>query len=396
MDAGLIMIALGAVLLIGMAADEIGHRTRLPRVTLLMLIGFAAGKSGFDVLPDDFMEWADFLAKIALGMVAFLLGGRLTRKTLSENGPAILVVSISVVAVTTLIVSAGLFIAGVPAGIALMLGAIATATAPAATQDVVTQLKAEGPFTDRLLGIVAVDDLWGIIIFAIMMVVAGGMINGAPVEGAFLEAIREIAGAAAVGIAVGLPAAWLTGRINPGDPTQAEALGVVFLTTGIAVWLGVSFLLAGIVAGAIVANLARHHNRPFHEVEHIEWPFMVLFFVLAGASFELADLAEIGIVGGGYIVLRFVSRIAGGAIGSALAGLPAIEKRWLGLALMPQAGVAIGMALVASETLPALDGELLTIVIGTTIVFELIGPLMTQMALFRAGEAAPADIGKAR
>lgn len=387
MDAGLIMIALGAVLLIGMAADEIGHRTRLPRVTLLMLVGFAAGKSGFDILPEPVMAWADFLAMVALGMVAFLLGGRLTGEKLVAGGSSILIVSLSVVAVTTIIVAGGFALLGFPMVVALVLASIATATDPAAVKDVVQQTGATGPFTDRLLGIVAVDDLWGILIFAVMLVAAGTM-NGLTLDSVVFDAFIEIFGAAALGAFVGLPAAWLTGRISPGDPTQAEALGVVFLTTGLALWLGVSFLLAGIVAGAIVANLARHHARPFHEVEHIEWPFMIFFFVLAGATLESESLAGIGYAGGAYIVLRILSRLVGGAFGSKLAGLRMCERRWLGPALLPQAGVAIGMALVAEEQFPDLEVSLLTVAVGTTIIFELVGPILTQEAFYRTGEAS--------
>ncbi|NRG19970.1 cation:proton antiporter [Rhizobiales bacterium] len=393
MDAGLIMIALGAVLLVGMAADEIGHRTRLPRVTLLMLVGFVAGKTGLDVLPEPIMAWADFLAKVALGMVAFLLGGRLTREKLFTGGPSILVVSLAVVAITTAIVAGGFALLGFHAIVALVLAAIATATDPAAVKDVVQQTGARGPFTDRVLGIVAVDDLWGILIFAVMLIVAGTL-NGVTLDSVISDAFTEIFGAVALGVAVGLPAAWLTGRISPGDPTQAEALGVVFLTTGLAIWLGVSFLLAGIVAGAVVANLARHHSRPFHEVEHIEWPFMIFFFVLAGATLESERLADIGVAGAAYIGLRIISRLAGGAFGAKLAGLGALERQWLGPALLPQAGVAIGMALVAEEQFPDLELSLLTVAVSTTIVFELIGPILTQEAFYRTGEAPKPGAGE--
>ncbi len=384
------MIALGVMLLFGMVADEIGHRTRLPRVTLLIIVGFVAGPSGFDALPGGLLNWSDFLANLALSVVAFLLGGRLTAKSLAKNGTAILILSVTVVVVTAVVVTSGFIAFGVPLGMAMVLAAMATATDPAATQDVVHQAAADGPFTDRLLGIVAVDDLWGILVFALVLV-AANTVDGTAVEGAFSRALWEILGAVGLGVAVGLPAAWLTGRISPGDPTLSEALGVVFLTTGLAIWFHVSFLLAGIVAGSVVANFARHHARPFHEVEHIEWPFMILFFMLAGASLDTGDLGAVSFVAVLYLVLRIVARLMGGSIGGWLAGYPVTERRWVGAALMPQAGVAIGMALVAGEQLPNYGGELLTVAIATTVVFELIGPVLTQIALQKVGEAGNAD-----
>lgn len=380
-----LFLALGGLLLIGLVADQIGRRAHIPRVTLLILFGFAAGSSGFDILPDAFREWYEFLATIALTMVAFLLGGKLSLAALRKNGKAILIVSLAVVGVTVLVVGAGLLVVGTSAIMALLLAGIATATAPAATQDVVRQAAAEGPFTDTLLGIVAIDDAWGLIIFSFMLVLAKAIVG----DGSYSilsNSLWEIGGAVGIGVAVGLPAAALTGRLQDGEPIQAEALGIVFLCAGFAIWLEVSFLLAGMIAGATVVNLAEHHNRPFHEIEHIEWPFMILFFVLAGASFQHASLQLIGVVGLAYIFLRTVSRIAGGWVGGQLAGMPRRHQKWIGAALIPQAGVALGMALIAGNYLPQIKDTLLTTVIGTTIVFEIAGPIVTQIALSQVGE----------
>ncbi|MGI9522157.1 MAG: cation:proton antiporter [Hyphomicrobiaceae bacterium] len=381
-----ILLALGGLLLVGLVADQIGRRTKLPRVTLLLLFGFAAGQSGFDMLPDDFREWYDFLATVALTMVAFLLGGKLSRETLQENGKAILIISLSVVVVTVLIVGTGLLLIGAPFLMALLLAGLATATAPAATQDVVRQTGAKGPFRDTLLGVVAIDDAWGLIIFSLILVVAKAMLGDGSLS-IVSNTLWEIGGAAIIGLGIGLPAAYLTGRLQDGEPIQAEALGIVFLCAGFSIWFEVSFLLAGMVAGATIVNLARHHNRPFHEIEHIEWPFMILFFVLAGALFDLESLQLIGVVGFAYIVLRTFARFLGGWVGASLAGAPKLYQTWIGAALIPQAGVALGMALIAGNYLPQIKEVLLVTVIGTTVVFELIGPILTQIALRQVGEA---------
>jgi Kef-type K+ transport system membrane component KefB len=382
-----IFLALGALLLAGLAADEIGRRTRLPRVTLLILFGFAAGTSGLDLLPHAFQEWYDTLAIVALTMVAFLLGGKLSLETLRRNGKAILIVSLSVVTLTMVIVGAGLMAVGSSVIMALLLAGIATATAPAATQDVVKQTAAQGPFTDTLIGVVAIDDAWGLIAFSLVLVLAKAILGDGQVA-ILANSLWEIGGALGVGLLVGLPAAVLTGRLQDGEPIQAEALGIVFLCAGLAIWLEVSFLLAGMVAGATVVNLAEHHNRPFHEIEHIEWPFMILFFVLAGASFHFSSLQLIGIVGIAYIVLRIVSRVLGGWVGGRLSGMPRAHCNWIGVALIPQAGVALGMALIAGNNIPEVKEVLLTTVVGTTVVFEIIGPVMTQFSLNRVGEVA--------
>ncbi|MEP0232261.1 cation:proton antiporter [Roseibium sp.] len=385
MDHALTFIGLGLLLLVGMAADEIGHRTRLPRVTLLILCGVAAGPSGFDLFPETFFALYELMSVLALSMVAFLLGGKLTRFNLQNSGKSIAIVSVAVVVVTGLIVGAGLTLIGLALAPALVLAAMATATDPAATQDVMRQSGSRGHFTNVVTGIVALDDAWGLIVFAFCLVWAQS-VEGLSADGHLLTAAREIVGAVLIGVAVGLPAAFLTGRLRPGDPTLSEALGVVFLVAGLAIWFEVSFLLAGMTCGVVIANFAKHHSREFHEIEHVEWPFMTLFFVLAGGMLEVGSLSELGLLGFGYVALRLVGRFIGGWIGGAFTSLKKPERAWMGMALVPQAGVALGMALVGVEVLPHWRDQILTIAIGSTVVFELIGPPMTQFALTRVGD----------
>lgn len=386
----LVLLTLGALFLAGLAADELGRRTRLPRVTLLLLMGVIVGRSGLDLVPEEAEIWYEFLSVSALTMVAFLLGSALTRRTLAAHGRDILITSMAIVAVTLVLVAGGLVLAGVPLGMALLLGAIATATAPAATEDTIRQSGMTGAFPDTLKGIVAVDDAWGLLAFS-LMVVAAGLLNGHAEGGVMVEAMREIGGAILLGVAIGVPAAFLTGRISPGDPLQSEALGLVFLTAGLALWLEVSYLIAGMTVGAIIVNFARHHRQAFHEIETLRWPFMVLFFLLAGVSLELDHLAGLGWIGLAYVILRVAARILGGWLGGVISQVPAAERRWTGAALLPQAGVAIGMALVAAESFPDWGEAIMTLTIGTTVIFELLGPPVTLLALRRvkAAETAP-------
>lgn len=385
MNLPLVLITLGALFLLGLVADEMGRRTRLPRVTLLLAIGIAAGSSGLDLLPDEAQDWYELFAIIALTMVAFLLGGSLRRDMLSRNGRAILAVSISIVLATVVIVGLGLWAIGFSLALSLLLAAIGTATAPAATVDVITQAGAKSEFAAKLKGIVAIDDAWGLLAFSLMLVVVS-MLGGDGGLGHLRTAGWEIGAALALGVAIGVPAAFASGRLCPGEPMQSEALGVVFLTAGLALWLEVSFLIAGMTVGALIVNLARHHNRAFHEIEHIEWPFMVLFFIIAGASLETARLIDVGWIGAAYILLRILARLAGGWVGGWIGGAPEVERRWFGAALLPQAGVAVGMGLVAAEQFPELSETILTLTIGTTVVFEIFGPFVTLLALRRVAD----------
>ena len=384
-DTPIALIALGVLFLAGLSADWVGHRFRLPRVTLLLGCGLVAGRAGLDVIPDSVTDLYPVVTVIALSMVAFLLGGALSRETLRAHGMAILVISVSIVLVTLGVVTAGLWALGLPLAAALVFGAIATATDPATTYDVIREAGSETGFSRTLKGIVAIDDAWGLIAFSLVLVVIEGLAGNGTGQ-VLIETLIEIAGSIALGLAIGLPAAILTGRLSKGEPLRIEALGLVFITSGLSIWLGLSYLISGMTVGAVIVNLARHHTKAFHEIESIQWPFMVIFFILAGASLAPEALLTIGPLGAGFVLLRVLARLIGGWSGAVLAGVPRRERPWYGPALLPQAGVAIGMALLAGEALPGYGPSVIALTIGATVIFELVGPLATGLALRRVGK----------
>lgn len=380
----LTLITFGALFVVGLLADELGRRTRLPRVTLLVLLGVLIGPVGFDILPDIAREWYDMVAAIALTMVAFLLGSALSLKQLKANGRDVLYISVAVVTVTIAVVFGGLVLIGVAPVLALLLAGIATATDPAATEEVINQTRSEGSFAQTLKGIVAIDDAWGLIAFSLILAFADFLIGNGARESLSAGA-RDLIGAIGVGALVGFPAAFLTGRLRAGEPMQAEALAVVFLCAGFALWLDVSYLLAGIVAGTIIVNAAPHHTRPFYEIQHFEWPFMLVFFLLAGSRIDAEHWLDYAGLVAAFVILRIASRLIGSWVGGSAAGSTTGVKFWMGAALMPQAGVAVGMALVAGYHFPAYQEMIVNVAIITTVIFEVCGPIATKVALLKNG-----------
>ncbi len=371
---------MGTIFLAALVFDVIGRRTFLPRVTLLMVFGFVAGPSGLDFFPDITKAWFPVVADMALVMVGFLLGGRLTRSELRQRGGPMLRVSLMVVLATFAVVGLGLHWIGLPASLAVVLAALATATDPAATLDVVHETGAESPFARTLLDVVAIDDAWGLIVFSAALAFSELALGNGVAE-VIRHGVWDLAGAVGLGVLLGVPTALLSGRIAPGEPSLYEALGMVFLCGGAALLLGVSFLLASMVMGVVVANLARHHTRPFHAIEGIEWPFMILFFVFAGASLDWRALVEAGPWLAAFVGLRALGRVVGGWLGGSLPPADPAIRRWMGIALLPQAGVALGMALLATQRFPEMGTAILPIVVGATALFEVIGPIATRIAL---------------
>ena len=377
------LLALGGILLLGLLTSTLGRRTFLPRVTLLLIFGVIIGKDLLDIIPSVFADRFEIIADMALLMVGFLLGGKLTVRSLRKTADQILWISISAAIITAIIVSLGLIAIGVSHEIAILLGCIASATAPAAVLDVVMESNYKGPFSDLLLSIVALDDAWALMLFGIGLSIVTAINGDGETASPIFLIIKEIGGAVILGTLIGLPAAYLTGRIKPGQPILTEALGIVFVAGGLAMMFDVSFLLASMVMGAVIANFAKHHEYPFHVIEDIEWPFMVIFFVLAGASIELNAIKDIGLIGVVYILCRAIGKYLGALLGGHCSKASKETKRWMGLALLPQAGVAIGMALVASKNFPEYRQILLSVIISSTIFFEIIGPVFSRLAVQR-------------
>lgn len=390
-DISTILLTFGGLFLIGLLADIAGKHTPLPRVTLLLLAGFVIGPSCFDLLPHFAREWFPLLTKTSLAMIGFLLGQHMTIQLVRKLGRTVLVMSAGEVLMTAALISVVLILFGVPPHVALLLAGIAPATAPAATVDVVHEYSARGKFTNTLLGIVAIDDAWGLLVFSIMLAVVEALDGGGGVSNAIATGAWEIAGAVILGLVLGIPMAYITGRIRSGEPTQAEALGVVLICAGLAVWFEVSYILAAMVLGSVVASFATHHERPFNAIEGIEWPFLILFFLLAGASMHLSALINAGWLAIGYMVLRVLGQVGGVWIGGFICGAESRIRNWLGLTLLPQAGVAIGMALLAAQRFPQSKDIILPVVLGATVIFEVIGPAVTRMVLTHVGDIKSAD-----
>lgn len=385
MSHALDLLLIGGIMLLALAAHTVGQRLHVPRVTLLLLVGALAGPELLDLIPRSVSYNFSLVTELTLAMVGFLLGERMSFRDLRQGREAI-IISLAVTLVTALLIFLGVWLVTGNLAASLLLAAISTATDPAATLDVIRETGARGPLTRVVSQVVAIDDAWGAILFSVLLVFAELVSgNGAELMETVGHGFYEVIGAIGLGALLGLPMAWMTGRLKPGEPMLLESAGFVFLAAGMAGAMGVSYLLTCMALGVMVANRAHHHIRPFRSIEGIVEPFLAMFFFLAGFSLDWEVLPTLGIIGAVYIVVRIGGRVAGGYIGGALAGSTRAVRVHNGACLLPQAGVAMGLALVATDRMPEMT-FLLPLVIGSTVLFELLGPPITMRQLRQAGE----------
>lgn len=385
------LLIIGIIFFLGLASDILGSKTAVPRVTFLIIIGILIGPHGIELLPKSFInDWFSTITIIALGMVGFLLGQQFTTKALSKIGKKVFYIALGKVLVTFVALAYVLNLLGVDIQIALVLASIASATAPAAIYEIIHELKIKTKFTQTLLAIVAFDDILALLLFSIVLSFIS--FNG---YSGFYEilgrGVFDIGSSIMVGYIVGYPIAKITGRLSGGEPIMAEALGSVFVICGIAIMLDLSPILSAMALGSAVATFASHHKMPFHAIKNIEWPFMILFFLLAGASLHLESLFAIGLIGVVYIVVRISGFYIGARIGAKLSGADENIQKFIGFALIPQAGVAIGMALMASHKFPDAANIILPIILGTTVFFEILGPVVARYIIEKSSDQSQAQ-----
>lgn len=371
--------------MISLVVSPIALHLKIPRVTFLILSGIVLGPNGLNLLNGMSEVWFPFIADITLLIIGYLLGARLTKDYLKQYIGGVMTAASIITLTTVAVVAIGLLLAGFAIEVAFLLGAIASATDPAATLDVLRERNHNSHFSQLLEGIVAMDDILGLLVFSFIL--AGlALANGhSGVAEPLQHMLWDIFGAIALGALLGGLLAYLLNKRDPRKSVIVESLGFIFLCGGLAIHLEVSFLLAAMAMGFVVVNKADATADHLHEIEDIEKPFLVLFFVMAGATLNIEAGALIGVAGALFMVLRTVGRYAGGMLLPATPQLKG-QRHLLGISLLPQAGVAMGMALVASHSYPEHAELLISVAIAATVIFEITGPIFINIALDRVNK----------
>lgn len=383
-----IYVYLAISIILGLLSSKVMDKIKFPSVTGYIIIGLIAGPYCLNILTLEAVESFSIIPDIALGFIAFSIGAEFKLSYLKKVGKSPVIIAFTEAVGAVLVVDFILIITGNDVAFSLVLGAIAAATAPAATLMVVRQYDAKGPVTNTLLPVVAIDDAVALMCFGLSVAIAKSIssMEASSMLTTLIAPVIEIVGAlifgAILGVIIKFLTKWYTGRGN----RLSIAVAMVFLCIGVSELLGFSALLACMAMSAVYTNISEVSEEVFKQVDRITPPIYLLFFFISGAELDITILPTVGAIGALYVIFRVIGKVMGASFGAQISKAEPAVKKYLGFTLLPQAGVAIGLAGMAVSIVPDYGYKIQTIILCGTVIYELIGPLVTKMALMKAGE----------
>ncbi len=383
-----VILTLGIILLSGILFGRFVKFIKLPNVTGYLIAGLIIGPYCLGIIPQELLEPMRLVSDIALGFIAFNIGTEFKISYFKKVGATPVIIAFCEASAATVLVTLTCLAFGFDFSLSLLLGAIAAATAPAATVMVVKQYKAKGPVCETLLSVVAIDDAAALILYGIATAIVSSINNpnGNTNIMTLVSPILEILGSLILGAVLGFIYKIFLKYFKKGSNILIGISALVFIGTGIANMLNLSALLLCMAFGATLVNISSSTIDVVKQVDNFTPPIFVAFFVLSGAELNLAILPQIGLIGILYIVSRVIGKILGAYLGAVISKSPATVKKYIGFTLIPQAGVAIGLSLVAAKMMPQYGDTIRAVVLCATLIYELIGPAITKLALSKAGE----------
>ena len=384
-----INIKLGLMIIFGIIGGKISRRFSLPNVTGYIVAGLFLGPSFFNVLNEANQPMVDFVNEFALGIIAFSIGSEFRLADLKKLGKDVFVITVcEVFGVLLVVFSVMYFLLDKSFVFSIIIASMSAATAPAGTMMVIRQFRAYGPLTKTILPVAALDDVLGIITFGISLSLAkfsiGDKATSVPMM--ILSPLIEIGLSFLLGLVLGLVFTYLIKRVKSKEDVLSAIITVILLSTGLANYLGLSPLLVNMMVGGVLVNYHNNSKQVFDNINDFAPPINLLFFTFAGAKLDLSVLFSIGALGIFYALSRAIGKIAGASIGAKIVKAEETVVKWLGLALLSQGGISIGLSMVVARELPGFSDEIITVILFSVLVFEILGPILAKVSITKAGE----------
>ena len=402
-----VLLCLALAMMTGLLLTRVAKLIGMPNVTAYLVAGLLM-RLLMQSIGNESLQNLGIINDVALGFIAFSIGSSFKLKHIRHIGKSVVVITCMQAFATVLLVDLAMVVLCLMGKISLSaglcLGAIATATAPAATLMVVRQYKARGAVTDTLLPVVAFDDAIGLIVFAVSLAVAKVLAQDSAtlnIVDVLVMPMLEIIVSIGFGSIIGVILAYLAKVFKSRANRISLCVTCVFAGVGLCTVFGSAFplsdLLTCMAIGVIYVNLNKESGNVMDIMDRWTSPLFMLFFIISGAELDLGLIPSVGIIGAVYIVIRSIGKYSGAYLGAKIVHSEKSVQNYLGLTLLPQAGVAIGMAqkVVATSELAGISSAILTVTLCATLIYELFGPMITKWALTKAGEIAPQKAVKA-
>ncbi|PXV86317.1 transporter (CPA2 family) [Lachnotalea glycerini] len=383
-----IIVETALMLLTGLLFGRLAKFLKFPNVTGYLIAGLVLGPSLLNLIPSSMVDGFGVISDIALAFIAFSIGCEFNLNYYRKVGIAPIIIAISEAMGAVIIVTIVLIICGFDVKLSIMLGAIAAATAPAQTIMVINQYKAKGPLTSLLLSVVAIDDAVALIGFGFATTIVKMMSSNlnTNILISILSPVAEIMISFIIGLVTSLFMKLIFRWFKKTSNRECIIIAVVLLTYWMAEYFHGSALLACMTLGAVLVNIYAETDGVVKIVDHFTPAIFMIFFVISGAGFEIAALPAIGMIGILYVVLRVAGKVFGAWLGGKLTKQEDKICKYLGPTLMPQAGVALGLIVVASKMVPDYAAQIRVIILCSTFIYSIIGPIAAKFALEKSGE----------
>lgn len=384
-----VLFKLGIVIFVGLLGGRLANHLKLPNVSGYIVAGLLIGPSFLKVIKSGQASQFDIINEIALAAIAFSIGSEFLFKELKKTGLDVLLITVAeVVGAYVAVFLTTYFIFKQPFEFSLVIASMSAATAPAGILMVIRELKANGPLVRTILPVVAIDDALGIMAFGISLSIAKvtSGIGNYSIFKIIGTPLMEIVGSLLLGVVLGIILSYIAPKAKNREEQLSITLGFIILTTGMANFFNLSALLACMTMGGMLVNLMQNSYRVFNLVNDFTSPIYLLFFTIAGASLDLSILATVGALGVGYILARTAGKILGATIGAKIVNSPPKVVNNLGMSLLTQGGISIGLSLIVARQLPQYSDSIITVILFSVLVFEIMGPILAKIGITKAGE----------
>lgn len=390
----LVILSLAIIIIAGFLMSRLTKLCRLPNVTGYILAGILIGPYVLNIIPASILPSFSFLTDIAVAFIAFGVGKYINFSVLKSQGKKSLVITIFESLLSGILVFVFMFlIFGLSFQVSLIVSSIACCTAPTSTLMTIRQYRASGKFVDKLVQVIALDNVVGLLIFNIVLAVVQSTNDSLSVWGLLMPILYNLL-TIALGIGLGILLKKLFNDKHSMDSRLIMTFAILFALTGVCCILNVSPLLSCMTLGATYVT-AKGDSEVFKVVGSFTPPILLVFFVVSGMNFDITSLASIGLVGLAYFAIRIIGKIGGTYLGGIVTKQDKQTKTYLGMALIPQAGVSIGLAAIASRVISTDTATLVsTIILTSGILYELVGPLTAKYAIFKCSQIDSAYLPK--